>query len=272
MQILVRLLGTVDICHDSTVTVIGPQKRRAMLAALALAANRPVSLETLTEALWGSEAPASATKNLRSHAHALRAIVDGRLVTHSGGYELRLDADELDVALFQAFADRGAAATAAGSPLDAVVAYGEALALWRGVGLPEVPRTPYHDAALTGLLERRHAVFEGYCEARLGTGATSELIPGLRRHLAAYPFRERAWGALLLAQYRSGDVFGALGSFGEALSLFRDQLGMDPGPDLVELHRAILARDPRLDPPARSSRASVSFVRSIFGATPTIVD
>lgn len=251
MPILVRLLGTVDVCHDNTVTVIGPRKRRAMLATLALAANRPVSLETLAEMLWANDAPASATKNLRSHAHELRAVVHGRLITHSGGYELRLDSDELDVSLFLAFADRGAAALAAGDLLDAVVAYGEALALWRDVGLLGVPRTPQLDAALAGLLERRHAVFEGYCEARLGAGATSELVPGLRRHLAAHPFRERAWGGLMLAQYRSGDVYGALGSFGEALSMFREQLGVEPGRELVELHRAILARDSRLDRPDR---------------------
>ena len=53
----------------------------------------------------------------------------------------------------------------------------------------------------------------------------------------------------MLAQYRSGDVHGALESFAESLSLFRDQLGLDPAPSLVKLHRAILSRDPRLDHP-----------------------
>jgi DNA-binding SARP family transcriptional activator len=272
MSIFVRLLGTVDICHDSTVTVIGSQKRRAMLATLALAANQPVSLETLAESLWGNDAPASATKNLRSHAYALRAVVGSRLITHSGGYELQLDVDEVDVALFLALADRGTAVLAAGDLLDAVVAYGEALALWRGVALSGVPRTPHLDAALTGLLERRHAVFEGYCEARLGAGAASELVPGLRRHLAAHPFRERAWSALMLAQYRSGDVYGALESAGQALSTFREQLGVEPGPELVELHRAILARDPLLDHPDRRGVASIPVLGYVPAGRPLVVD
>jgi len=250
MPIIIRLLGTVDICIGNTATKIGPQKRCAMLAALALAANQPVSLKTLAEALWGNHSPKSATKNLRSHAHALRALVGDRLVTHFGAYELKLDAYELDVALFCTLADRGAAAIATGNLVDAVVAYGEALALWRGPALAGVPRTPQFDAVLAGLAERRDAVFEEHCHARLGAGAASELVPGLRRHLAAQPYRERAWGALMLAQYRSGDVYGALGSFGQALSVFREQLGVDPGLELVELHRAILARDPRLDRPA----------------------
>jgi DNA-binding SARP family transcriptional activator len=247
MAMLVRLLGMVDVCHDGDVILVGPHKRRAMLAALALTANRPMSLAALAEALWGSEPPASATKNLRSHAHALRAVVADRLITHSGGYELKLDADELDVELFITLADRGAAALAAGERLAALVEYGEALALWRGAPLFGVPHSPQLDAAVTGLLERRYAVFEGYCEARLGAGATSEIVPGLRQHLAAHPFRERAWASLMLAQYRSGDVHGALASFAEASSIFRDELGLDLAPELVDLHRAMLARDPRLD-------------------------
>jgi len=255
MSIFVRLLGTVDIGQETTVTAIGPQKRRAMLAALALAANRPVSLPVLTEALWGADPPTSATKNLRSHAYALRSTVHDHLVTHSGGYELRLRADELDVALFGALADKGAVALAAGDLLDSVVAYGEALALWRGPILSGVQRTPHLDAAVAGLLERKHAVYEDCCQARLAAGATSDIVPGLRNHLAAHPFRERAWAALMVAQYRSGDVFGALASFGRAQATLREQLGMDPGPDLVELHRAMLARDPRLDHPDRRAPA-----------------
>jgi DNA-binding SARP family transcriptional activator len=272
MSVLVRLLGTIDICHDNTVTVIGSQKRRAMLATLSLAANRPVSLETLAETLWGNHAPASATRNLRSHAHALRALVGDRLITRPGGYELHLDVNELDAAIFLARADRGTTALAAGDLLDAVMAYGEALALWRGAALSGVPHNRQFDAAVAGLLERRHAVFEGYCEARLGAGATSELAPGLRRHLAAHPFRERAWSALMLTQYRSGDMHGALESFGQALSTFREQLGVDPGPELAELHRAVLARDPRLDHPDRRAVSALPIVGHALAKSPLFVD
>jgi hypothetical protein len=69
------------------------------------------------------------------------------------------------------------------------------------------------------LLDRRLAVYEEYCDARLAGGAATELIPDLRRHLAGHPFRERAWGALMRAQYRGGDVAGALASFAEAHKL-----------------------------------------------------
>jgi DNA-binding SARP family transcriptional activator len=215
-----------------------------MLAALALSANQPVSLDVLTETLWGDDAPDSALMNLRSHAHSLRAVVDGRLVTRSGAYELQLDVDELDTTLFTSLADWGTAALAAGDTVGAVAAYRDALGLWRGAALHGVPRTARLDALLAGLLDRQLAVFDDYCDARLAGGAASELVPDLRQHLAGHPFRERAWGTLMRAQYRAGDTPGALASFAQAQDLLREQLGLDPGPELVELHRAILARDP----------------------------
>jgi DNA-binding SARP family transcriptional activator len=254
MSIFIRLLGPVDVRRHDTLTPIGAPKRRAMLSVLALSANRPVQLSTLAESLWGDSPPPSATMNLRSHAHALRTVVDGRLITHAGAYELQLDTDELDAALFASLADRGAAARAAGDVVGAVAAYGEALGLWRGVALHGVPRTTRLEAALTGLLDRRLAVFEDYCIARLAGGAASELVPDLRKHLASHPFRERAWEALMLAQYRSGDIPAALAAYAQAIDVLRDQLGLDPGPELADLHRAILARDPRLQLDVRTTR------------------
>jgi DNA-binding SARP family transcriptional activator len=112
-----------------------------------------------------------------------------------------------------------------------------------------MPRTGSLDATLTGLSERRLAVFESYCDARLATGATSELIPALRHHLGTHPFRERAWAALMVAQYRSGDLEASLTAFGHAEAILREQLGVDPGRELADLRQAILARDPRLDLP-----------------------
>jgi DNA-binding SARP family transcriptional activator len=249
MSIVVRLLGPVDVRRDDTITPIGAPKRRTMLAALALATNRPVPLDSLLERLWGGSAPRTATQGLRSHAHALRAVLGTRLVTHDGAYELRLAPDELDVTLFASLADRGAAALAAGDMVAAVAACGRALGLWRGTALPGVPRTAQLDAILAGLTERRLGVFEDYCAARLAGGATHELAPDLRRCLTAHPFRERAWALLMLAQYRSGDIHGALTSYADAQSILRDQLGVNAKGELAALHHAVLTRDRGLDGP-----------------------
>jgi DNA-binding SARP family transcriptional activator len=243
----VRLLGPVDVRRDDIVVSVAAPKTAALLGALALAANHPVSLVELAQTLWGDKPPASALKNLRSYAYSLRGLVGDRLVTRAGGYELLLEDDELDATVFTALADRGSEALACADILGAVAAFGEALRLWRGEVLHGVFRTERLDATLAGLRERRLAVFEDYIQARLAAGLDRELIAGVRLHLASHPFRERAWGALMLAQYRSGDVPGALASYTQMLAILREHLGVDPGPDLVELHRAVLARDPRLN-------------------------
>jgi DNA-binding SARP family transcriptional activator len=248
MLVFVRLLGPVDVRRENSVIPIDAPKTAAMLGALALAANRPVSLDALAWTLWADHPPVSATKNLRSYAHALRSSLGSRLVTRLGAYELRLGADELDTRRFTTLADRGASALVAGDTTRAVALLGEALGLWRGDILHGVPRTPRLDATLEGLRERRLAVHEDYFQARLAAGMDRELIPGIRLYVASYPFRERAWGSLILAQYRSGDVPAALASYTQALATLRDNLGVDPGPDLLALHRAVLARDPRLGP------------------------
>jgi DNA-binding SARP family transcriptional activator len=248
MLVLVRLLGPVDVRRESAIIPINTPKAAAMLGALALAANRPVSLITLAQTLWADRPPVSATKNLRSYAHALRSILGNRLVTRLGGYELRLGPDELDTTMFTRLADQGASALAIGETTRAVAVLGEALGLWRGGILHGVPHTPRLDAALEGLRERRLAVHEDYFQARLAAGMDRELVPGIRLYLASHPFRERAWCALILARYRSGDVPAALAAYTQALATLRDNLGVDPGLDLLELHRAVLARDPRLGP------------------------
>lgn len=247
MPFLVRLLGPVDIHREDSVIRINAPKSAAMLGTLAIALNQPVSLDRLAQALWAGTPPTSAVKNLRSYAHALRGILGGRLVTRYGAYELQLARDELDTTLFITLADRGRAALAAGDITSALVSLGEAMGLWRGDIMQGVPRTEQLDAALVGLRERRLAALEDYIEARLAAGMDRELIPETRLHLASHPLRERAWNSLMLAQYRSGDVPGALATYQKALVTLRDHLGIDPGPDLVELHRAILGRDPRLN-------------------------
>lgn len=90
MTIDIRLLGTVELRVDGQLVTMGAAKRRAVLAGLALEANRPVSLDRLSQMVWAGPTPASAVANLRSHVAGLRRAVGDRIVAHPGGYELRL--------------------------------------------------------------------------------------------------------------------------------------------------------------------------------------
>ncbi|MGA4684058.1 BTAD domain-containing putative transcriptional regulator [Micromonospora sp. AB353] len=222
----------------------GPGKRRAVLAGLALAANRSVSLDRLTGMIWADAPPPSATANLRSHAAALRRLVGDRLVTRPNAYELRMQPGELDVTEFHRLAENGRAALVRGHALDAVPALDAALALWRGSAGEGLPTGTTLDNRWASLDEQRLQVFELLTDARLAVGRHAELLPGLREHLAAYPLRERAWGQLMLALYRCGEVPAALAAYRDARARLDQHLGIEPGEELAALHRAILERAP----------------------------
>ncbi|BBH69350.1 hypothetical protein ACTI_60350 [Actinoplanes sp. OR16] len=253
MSIMVRLLGPVELRGEDGPVDPGPAKRRAVLAALALHADRPVTLNRLTDLLWAGEPPASAVANIRNHVAALRRTVGDRLVSRLGAYQLVLAPHELDVTEFQQLADRGRAALAAGEATRAEPELAAALRLWRGPAGSGLPAGAGLDALLAGLEADRQRVLEDLIDARLDLGYAGELVPPLRDHLAGHPLRERAWAQLMLALYRTGDLAAALSAYRQAQSELRSQLGVDPGRELADLHAAMLDRAPRLDPWARQS-------------------
>ncbi|MEU7919216.1 AfsR/SARP family transcriptional regulator [Micromonospora zamorensis] len=245
MKLQIRLLGTVELCVDDQSVTPGAAKRRAVLAGLAVEANHVVSLHRLAEMVWPEAPPASAVANLRTHAAVLRRTLGDRLVARPNAYELRLAPGELDVAEFQRLAGEGRA-LAAVEPADAIATFSAALACWRGPAGDGLPRGTALDNRWTTLDEQRLQVFEELAEARLAAGQHGHLLPELREHLAAHPLRERGWGQLMLSLYRCGDVPAALTVFRHARATLHEQLGIEPGDELVGLHRAMLDRAPEL--------------------------
>ncbi|MGQ5263239.1 AfsR/SARP family transcriptional regulator [Micromonospora sp. ZYX-F-536] len=245
MKLQIRLLGSVELCVDGRTVTPGAAKRRAVLAGLAMEANHVVSLPRLAEMVWPETPPTSAVANLRTHAAALRRVLGDRLVARPNAYELRLAPGELDVAEFQRLAGEGRALAAA-EPAGAIATLSAALAQWRGLSGDGLPRGTALDNRWTTLDEQRLQVFEELAEARLAAGQHGHLLPELRGHLAAHPLRERAWGQLMLALYRCGDVPAALTVFRDARATLHEQLGIEPGKELVGLHRAMLGRAPEL--------------------------
>ncbi|WIM97630.1 AfsR/SARP family transcriptional regulator [Actinoplanes oblitus] len=251
MSIEVRLLGPVELRGESGPARPGPAKQRAVLAVLALDANRPVPLNRFTELLWAGRPPASAVANIRNHIAALRRTVGGRIVSQHGAYQLNLAPHELDVTEFHRLAERGRAALAAGDPARAEPDLAAALRRWRGPAGQGLPRGAALDVLLAGLETARLRVVEDLAEARLRLGYTGELVPGLRDHLTAHPLRERAWSQLMLALYRAGDLGAALTAYRQAQAILHAQLGVDPGGELAGLHVAMLERAAWLEAPAR---------------------
>ncbi|MEU8337109.1 AfsR/SARP family transcriptional regulator [Micromonospora tulbaghiae] len=246
MELQIRLLGTVELCVDGETVTPGAAKRRAVLAGLAIEANHSVSLPRLARMVWSDHPPTSATANLRTHAAGLRRTVGDRLLARPQAYELRLAPPELDVTEFQRLAGEGRSLLASADPAGAIDTLTSALAWWRGPAGDGLPRSTALDNRWAALDEQRLQVFEELTEARLAAGEHAHLLSDLRAHLAAHPLRERAWGHLMLALYRCGDVPAALTVYRDARAVLDEQLGLEPGAELARLHRAMLDRAPEL--------------------------
>ncbi|WP_186315508.1 AfsR/SARP family transcriptional regulator [Catellatospora sichuanensis] len=252
MSILFRLLGPVALGRSGNPGGITVPKVRCMLAVLLLDADRVVSLERLTDELWGDQPPRSAVANLRSYALALRralaaaGIDPDRLATTPGGYRLHVTHGEYDVSVWQSLAGEGTAALAEGRVRDAVTRLGRALDCWTGPALADVPVGPALAARATALDELRTAHTEDLLEARLLSGEGIALVTPLREHIAAYPTRERAYGQLMRVLYTTGDAAAALDVYQQARQVLAEELGLEPGDGLREIQAAVLRRDPAL--------------------------
>ncbi|MFD4862601.1 AfsR/SARP family transcriptional regulator [Streptomyces atratus] len=198
--------------------------------------------------LWAESPPASARANLRSYAAGLRRVLNtasggDRLSSGHQGYRLRVRPDELDLRLFDDLTARGRAAVNEGDHRSAVERLRAALDLWRGAAFDGLAHHNVLYIEASRLEESRLSVFEDHAAARLARGEHEDLVPELRAQTVAHPLRERLWYLLITAQHQCGRPGDALRSYDRARRALRDELGLDPGADLRQLHQALLARD-----------------------------
>lgn len=249
-----RLLGPVAISADGTAVPLAGGKPRALLAALLLRANRPVSRDLLIEALWPGTPPASAAHALEVHVSrtrkALEAVGAGeRLRTAAGAYLLEVRPGELDLERFEQLTGGGRDALAGGDPASAVRSLTEALALWRDDPLPELAEEPLARIETERLRELRLEATESRLEALLALGEHAAALAELQAFVDANPLRERPRAQLMLALYRSGRQADALDAYQQARRTLVDELGLDPSEELRNLEQAILRQDSALATP-----------------------
>jgi predicted ATPase/DNA-binding SARP family transcriptional activator len=254
-----QILGPIEVRADGRTVALGGARPRAVFAVLALHANQPVSAERLAVALWGEDVPPSAVKTVQVYIARLRKALDDpdALVTTPAGYRLRVRPGELDAERFERQVTDGRNALAAGRADDAAAELREALEIWRGPPLAECASAPFAPAEIARLEEQHLAAVEVRVDAELAAGRHAELIGELQQLTSQHPWRERLHGQLMLALYRSGRQADALEAYRQAREVLVEQLGIEPGAELRDLHEAILAHDPTLDtPPATGSRST----------------
>jgi DNA-binding SARP family transcriptional activator len=245
---LIGLLGPLEV-HGSggEAVLLGGAKQRAVLAVLALRAGEVVSQDFLVDAVWGEQAPRSAVASLQNSISALRKLLGPETVlTRPPGYLLAVDREQVDLFRFERLV-RDARGL---EPVERAVRLREALVLWRGEPLAEIAFEAFAVPEVRRLDELRVGCLEEALQASLDAGEGAEIVPDLEALVAQNPHRERIRGQLMLALYRAGRQGDALAAYQDARRALVEELGLEPSPQLQQLHAAILRQEVQLDPTA----------------------
>jgi DNA-binding SARP family transcriptional activator len=260
MMIRFRLLGPVEALVDGEPAKLPGGKPTALLARLLLEPGRVVPVDTLVDDLW-REPPASAQKIIQVYVSQLRKVLGAEAIeTRPSGYLARAGPDESDLGRFERLAEE---ARGTREPARRAQLLRDALALWRGPALAEFRDEPFADAAARRLAELRLYALEERIDAELELGEHARLVPELEALVEQEPLRERPRGQLMLALYRGGRQAEALEHYRAGRTLLVGELGIEPGPALQELERAILRQEKSLAEPSDRPRARGSVVCAV---------
>lgn len=248
------VLGPVGVTAGDQRVTLGGGHQRTILAVLLAAGGEAVPTERLIEAVWGGDPPATARKSLQSHLSRLRRALaeTGRADPHPvatvpEGYRIDLDAHDVDAARFESLVARAREVT---DPERAAAHLAQARGLWRGPAFGELASHPHVRAEAVRLERLRTAATADHVDARLALGRHQEIVGELEAAAAEHPFDERVHGQLMLALYRGGRQADALATYRQVRQRLRDELGVDPSPELQDLHGRILRQDAGLALPA----------------------
>ncbi|WP_436759604.1 AfsR/SARP family transcriptional regulator [Streptosporangium sp. V21-05] len=242
------VLGPVEVRADHQPLPLGGRKQRALLAMLLHHANRSVADDLLVDALWSEHPPKTADNNLRLYASRLRQTLGhDRVLRRHGGYLLVVHPGELDVHRFQSLAKSGRDAFLHGDHHEAADCLHRALRLWRGPAYGDLRFAEDLSGEAARLEELRLTTLENRVEADLAVRFQPELVAELTGHVNAHPLRERLRAHLMVALTRAGRSSEALTVYADIRRLLNEELGVEPGDRLRDLHRLILAEE-RADP------------------------
>ncbi len=280
-----RVLGPLEARAGGQRVGLGPPRQRAVLGLLAVSPAELVSRETIIDALWGEDPPATAVTMVQGYVSRLRKVLDpgrrpggpggpggpGELVASAGtSYRLRVTASELDLLAFGQLTEHARAAWRDKDAAAAAGLYEQALGLWQGEPLADVEVLRGHPAVAAVARRRAAAVIE-YAEAAAASGSRERALPRLEALAAAEPLNERAGALLMFALASAGRQDAALGVFEDLRRRLDQQLGVLPGAGLADAHLQVLRQEdpgPRHPGPARLVATPASVPRQLPTAVP----
>ncbi|MGW4926613.1 BTAD domain-containing putative transcriptional regulator [Streptomyces parvulus] len=230
-----RILGIAQTEDHGTVTTPGGPRLRALLAALALRPGRVVTPATLIDEVWAEDPPRDAPAALQALVGRLRRTVGKDAVGSApGGYRLEAGREDVDLYVFERLVRQGTEALEDGDAATAARRLDEALGLWRGPALADLPGAAARPDALR--LEATRARIE----AGLRLGDAHDAVPRLRELTAAHPYDEPLHALLIRALRAAGHDADALAAYEDARRALAEGLGTGPGPRLRALHAELL--------------------------------
>ncbi|MDI2130928.1 AfsR/SARP family transcriptional regulator [Yinghuangia seranimata] len=240
------VLGPIRAWRNGIEVDTGAPQQQAVLAALLLREGAQASVDQLIDAVWGDGPPQTAAATVRTYIYRLRQLLDGAhtglIESVAGGYALVTGPGTVDLARFNEWVARAQTAREEHDPALAAACLREGLTLWAGTPLAGVPGR-YAETRRVLLAEQRLSATEELLAQELALGRHVRAAAELSALVAENPLRERLRELLMIALYGSGRSAAALAVFRDSRRLFRDELGLDPGPGLNKIHQRILDGD-----------------------------
>ncbi|MFG1790308.1 BTAD domain-containing putative transcriptional regulator [Nocardia sp. NPDC049149] len=247
----VRVLGPVRLLVGGEPVAVGGPKPRALLAALTVNRRRAVSSAALADMVWNEDPPDSYAASLQVFVSNIRKAlrnsgVDPAAVlrTESSGYRLEVAEDACDLGRFEATREAATRAAEIGDHNGASQLFGAALREWSGRALADLAGLQFADGFATAMDEERLLVASARIDAEIACGRASSVIGELVSMTTEQPLREPLWGQLITALYLSGRQADALDACRRVRAVLAEELGIDPGPALIELEQRVLRQEP----------------------------
>jgi DNA-binding SARP family transcriptional activator/tetratricopeptide (TPR) repeat protein len=271
-----RVLGPLEAQCEGRWKRVGTDKVRSLFACLLINAGQLVSSDSLIFELWGDRPPPTAGNLISVYVHHLRRGIgdaEGLVLQHRRpGYQVAVGPDETDLQQFESLVARGRDELASGRAKIASDLLGEAEGLWRGRFLADVVPSLLVSTEADRTAEIRVSAAELRVTADLECGRHVDVIPELQHLVAVHPLRERLWLLLMQALSGAGRYAESVGAYAQAKAVLAEQLGVDPGPELRQLHAELLAGAvPKPRPASSAGDAETEPRRPRSGRSPAAV-
>lgn len=248
-----HVLGPLDVRGVAGQPIeVTSAKHRALVSVLLLGAGRVVPVDRIVDQLWGDAPPATAVATLQTYVSQLRRLLEperGRreaaslVVTRSPGYALRVAPADVDAHRLPDLVAQGTRLAEAGDLEQAEARFDEAIRSRRGVPYADLADSPFVQAERNRLEEILLTAHEQVADVRIAMGRADLAVAEIESLVAEHPLRERLWARLMEGLWATGRQADALAAYQRCALLLRDELGIDPGPELARVHEAVLRQE-----------------------------